>query len=306
MKKQLALILSIAILGSVLTGCASSENNNSVESSSNSEINMSENLPSLSTSEEMIDAMRLYRQKIKDGDILNKSDIEIIKCAVNGISDSIFGLDESRQFIIDYLNKFDNGVTVTAEETSKCVKEIERILAYASGSYDETEEISSSSQSSTVGTGAESSEQSSVLPEPDSSSAVSSEPAVIPVKKTKKVSEMLFNGELITDVAKRDLVSNYDYILDVAYVVDEKSPEIKIAIQVPIGTDNKTVKKAGDKAARYLASLANFSNPDFALPGSDDLGGLFEKYNLLLYIDDGFGGVKTYGAKVTISPVITW
>ena len=81
MKKQLALILSIAILGSVLTGCASSENNSSVESSSNSEINMSENLPSLSTSEEMIDAMRLYRQKIKDGDILNKSDIEIIKCA---------------------------------------------------------------------------------------------------------------------------------------------------------------------------------------------------------------------------------
>lgn len=143
-----------------------------------------------------------------------------------------------------------------------------------------------------------SSDVSSETPQASSSSSA--------LSPTKNVSKMLFNGELITEIAKRDLIQNYDYILDIAYVIDEKRPEIQIAIQVPVGTDIDTVKKAGDKAARYLSSLANYSNSDFELPDDKDLGGLFEKYNLLLYIDDGYGNIDQYGAKVNFSPVITW
>lgn len=159
--------------------------------------------------------------------------------------------------------------------------------------------LSNAGESSFV---AESSSLSSIASSDISQASSSSSVA----SKIKEASKLLFNGELITEIAKRDLVQNNDYILDVAYVIDESRPEIQIAIQVPIGTDIDTVKKAGDKAARYLASLANFANSDFELPGNEDLGGLFEKYNLLLYIDDGYGNIDQYGAKVNFSPVITW
>lgn len=143
----------------------------------------------------------------------------------------------------------------------------------------------------------------------------SSEKGSTPVKKNEPVekkdtssalSDLVYAGESVIDVAVRDLVSGYDYIQDVSYVVDEKKSEVRIAVIVPSGSNDETVKKAGDKAARYLAALANFSCSEYAPPGADDLGGLFERYSLLLYVDDGNGGIDAYGAKVPSSPVISW
>lgn len=196
---------------------------------------------------------------------------------------------------------------LSSDEMSEIKSTESPTSSYPQASSDNTNEssLSTSPSENSLSNPLFPSETSEVSQTPFTNSAASSEPTDFPVK-TENVSEMLFNDELITDVAVRDLVDGYDYILDVAFVVDETRPEIQIAIQVPLGTDAETVEKAGDKAARYLASLANYVNSDFALPCVDDLGGLFEKYNLLLYIDDGYGGIDKYGAKVTFSPVITW
>lgn len=125
------------------------------------------------------------------------------------------------------------------------------------------------------------------------------------VSSNSKVSEMQYNGEYITDVAARDM-EEYDYITDITILVDESKREINIAVQVPTGTDEDTVKMAGEDVARYLASMASWLNSDYKAPGSTDIGGIYDKYDLKLYLDDGFGNIDIWGAKVTYSNRITW
>lgn len=120
-----------------------------------------------------------------------------------------------------------------------------------------------------------------------------------------KVSEMQYNGEYITDVTARDM-EEYDYITDITILVDESKREINIAVQVPPSTDEDTAEMAGEDVARYLAAMANWANSDYKIPGSIDIGGIYDKYDLKLYIDDGFGGIDIWGAKVTYSNRITW
>ncbi len=120
-----------------------------------------------------------------------------------------------------------------------------------------------------------------------------------------KVSELIFNGEPITDVAMRDMTEN-DYIKDVYIEVDEGKKEIDIVVQVPSGTDEDTAKMAGEDVARYLAACASWVNEHYKIPGSDDIGGIYDTYNLLIYVDDGLHNYDIYGAKVTTSKKITW
>ena len=120
-----------------------------------------------------------------------------------------------------------------------------------------------------------------------------------------KVSEMQFEGEYITDVAARDM-EEYDYITDITIVVDESKREINIAVQIPSDTNEDTAKMAGEDVARYLASMASWVNSDYKAPGSTDIGGIYDKYDLKLYLDDGFGSIDIWGAKVTYSNRITW
>lgn len=118
-------------------------------------------------------------------------------------------------------------------------------------------------------------------------------------------SDLRFNDEPISDVAVRDL-SGTSGVLDVFIEADEASLEINITVQVPAGSDQEAVKSTGERVARYLASLACYSDSGYSLPDEDSLGGLYDVYSLLLYLDDGGGNVNAYGAKVPLSPAITW
>lgn len=124
-------------------------------------------------------------------------------------------------------------------------------------------------------------------------------------KETKKASRLKFDGELITD-ATVSFMKEYEYIRDVYIDVIEDEKKINIAVQVPSATDLDVAKMAGEDTARYLASLAAYANSYYEVPGVDSIGSLYDRYSLLIYIDDGYGNFNIYGAKVTTAKNITW
>ena len=111
--------------------------------------------------------------------------------------------------------------------------------------------------------------------------------------------------ESIIDVAVRDM-KEYDYIKDVYIEVDEKECLISIVVQVQSYVEEDIAKMAGEDVARYLAALANFTNSKYKMPGIDDIGGIYEKYDLLMYIDDGYHNFDIYAGKVTTADRIYW
>lgn len=124
-------------------------------------------------------------------------------------------------------------------------------------------------------------------------------------KNSSKVSELTFDGESIIDVAVRDM-KEYEYIKDVYIEIDESEKQINIVVQIPLETDANTGRMAGEDVARYLASLASWSSESYSGPSSDDLGGIYNKYDLLIYVDDGNHSFDIYGAKVMAARKITW
>ncbi len=124
-------------------------------------------------------------------------------------------------------------------------------------------------------------------------------------KETKKASRLKFDGELITD-ATVSFMKEYDYIRDVYIDVIEDEKKINIAVQVPSATDLDVAEMAGEDTARYLASLAAYANDYYEVPGVDSIGSLYDRYSLLIYIDDGYGNFDIYGAKVPTARDITW
>lgn len=136
--------------------------------------------------------------------------------------------------------------------------------------------------------------------EPQPTTAGGNSPAV-----TRRISELEISGEKITDITTRDM-KQYDYVRDIYISIDESKKDVNITVQVPSATDKDTAKMAGEDVARYLAAMAGSANSYFKLPGSEDLGGIYDNYDLLIYVDDGYKNIALYGAKVTTSDKITW
>lgn len=120
---------------------------------------------------------------------------------------------------------------------------------------------------------------------------------------TLDVSELTFDGESII-TATEDFMVKYDYIKDVLIQVD--GDEIGIVVQVPSAATEDTAKTAGEDVARYLAAQASWANSFYKQPGSDDLGSLYDRYTLMLYVDDGYKNFDLHGAKVTTVDFIHW
>lgn len=121
----------------------------------------------------------------------------------------------------------------------------------------------------------------------------------------KKVSNLKFDGEPIID-STIEFMKEYEYVKDIYIEAKEDEEKINIAVQVPSATDFDVAKMAGEDAARYLASVASYANSYYEVPGVDSIGSLYNKYSLLIYIDDGYGNFNIYGAKVTTAKDITW
>ena len=124
-------------------------------------------------------------------------------------------------------------------------------------------------------------------------------------KEIKKVSKLKFDGESIID-STVSFMKEYEYVKDVYIEAKEDEKEINITVQVPSATDFDVAKMAGEDTARYLASLAAYANSYYEVPGVDSIGSLYDRYSLLIYIDDGYGNFNIYGAKVTTAKNITW
>lgn len=120
-----------------------------------------------------------------------------------------------------------------------------------------------------------------------------------------KVSELTYMDKNIVDTTITDM-KQYEYIKDAFIEVDEEKKEIDIVVQIPSSTDMETAKMAGEDVARYLAAMANFANSYYEIPGSESIGGIYDKYDLVIYVDDGNGNYNIYGGKVTTSKKITW
>lgn len=120
---------------------------------------------------------------------------------------------------------------------------------------------------------------------------------------TLDVSELTFDGESIITSAEKDMCK-YDYIKDVTIQVDKD--EIDIVVQVPSVVDDDTAKMAGEDVARYLAAQASWANDYYKQPGSDDIGSLYDRYTLMLYVDDGYKNFDLYGAKAKNASSIHW
>lgn len=133
------------------------------------------------------------------------------------------------------------------------------------------------------------------------------EPQEVPQgAKTRDVTKLEIMGQSIIDIVKNDMTDWYDYIKDIYIQTSNSGEEIQIVVQVTSATDNDLAKEAGEDVARYLASQACNANSYYKSPGSDYLGGLYDRYDLLIYVDDGNKTHDIYGAKVTTSNTITW
>lgn len=56
----------------------------------------------------------------------------------------------------------------------------------------------------------------------------------------------------------------------------------------------------------YLEAQASWANDYYKQPGSDDIGSLYDRYTLMLYVDDGYKNFDLYGAKAKNANSIHW
>lgn len=102
-----------------------------------------------------------------------------------------------------------------------------------------------------------------------------------------------------------EFMKGYDYINDVGISVDEANKQINIAVEVPDSVKGDYIRMSGEDCARYLASQVSYVNNDFAVPGSDNIGTLYDTYDLLIKVYSTSGNINEMGAAVS-SRKITW
>lgn len=120
------------------------------------------------------------------------------------------------------------------------------------------------------------------------------------------VRNLKMNGEPIIDMCERDMAEGYDYIREVGISVDDTSKRISIVVIVPSSVNEELAKEAGEDVARYLASLASYTNSYYKIPGLDDIGGLYDRYDLLVAISNNGQNFIYTGAKAISSSNIFW
>ncbi|RDY70280.1 hypothetical protein DXT76_13470 [Halobacillus trueperi] len=102
-------------------------------------------------------------------------------------------------------------------------------------------------------------------------------------------------------------ISKYDLVKDSHIEIDTEKGEITMALIVNASTNKEYAEELGDSFARLLSSFTStFGDEDLRSPGKDDLGELYEHYDLVVGVGDGYGEYIAMGAKVPTAPSITW
>lgn len=104
-----------------------------------------------------------------------------------------------------------------------------------------------------------------------------------------------------------DIINDYDMVKDSHIEVSEEDKKITLAIQVGAATNEDHAKDLGDNFVRALASgVAIYSEDDLESPSKDNLGELYDYYDLHVGVGTDADNFIVQGAKVTGSPKITW
>lgn len=104
-----------------------------------------------------------------------------------------------------------------------------------------------------------------------------------------------------------DVINDYDMVKDSYIEVSKDDKKITLVIQVNAATNEEYAKDLGDSFVRALASgAATYSEDDLRTPSKDDLGEIYDYYDLHVGIGSGPDNFIVQGAKVTSSPKITW
>jgi len=104
-----------------------------------------------------------------------------------------------------------------------------------------------------------------------------------------------------------DIINDYDMVKDTHIEVSEEDKKITLAIIVNAATNEEHAKELGDNFARALASgVSIYSEDDLESPSKDNLGELYDSYDLQVCIGTSPDDFIARGAMVTNASKITW
>src|SRR5690625_3839202 len=104
-----------------------------------------------------------------------------------------------------------------------------------------------------------------------------------------------------------DIINDYDMVKDSHIEVSKEDKKITLAIQVNAATNEEHAKDLGDNFARALGSgVAIYSEKDLESPSKDNLGEIYDFYDLHVGVGTGTENFIVQGAMVTGASKITW
>jgi hypothetical protein len=104
-----------------------------------------------------------------------------------------------------------------------------------------------------------------------------------------------------------EIMLDYERVRDVHATIDEEKKKITLAIQVDAATGEEYAKDLADSFIRALASgCVIYGENDLRSPTVNDLGELYDHYDLHVGVGTSGNHFIVQGVKVTSSPHITW
>lgn len=105
-----------------------------------------------------------------------------------------------------------------------------------------------------------------------------------------------------------DVILAYDDVKDAHVTVEEDDQAISLAIQVGAAMNEELAKELADSFVRALSTGVSIygENAELDSPSGDDLGELYDYYNLLVVVGSSPEHTIVQGAKVKTAKNITW
>ena len=120
------------------------------------------------------------------------------------------------------------------------------------------------------------------------------------VNKEEELPEISQKAKNITveEIEKHELIKD-------AYIKIEED-QIVLALQVNYSINEETAKELGENFARLLASMSASFNDKFKYPTKDNLGSIYDYYDLQIVVGTGTENIIIHGAKAKIAKNINW
>lgn len=101
-----------------------------------------------------------------------------------------------------------------------------------------------------------------------------------------------------------DQIVQSEYVKDAAVTIKDKTISLAV-ITSPLVSENYA-KDVGESFVRLFGSFTAVTDSELEAPTNDSYGGIYEYYNLLIYVGTGTDNIIVSGAKVTGARHISW